>query len=170
MLWADTNCIRLRRQQATALNRRFCRSGALPGQVVRDCQLPGLVPEGLQGFHGGILPAAGRQNPGGEPLPQGKPDGPLKEAKGKAEIVDPATHAKLKVWFFWPFKGNYWIIDLDENYQWVVVGEPSRNYLWILSRTPAMNPDLYHPIAQKLPRKGYDPEKLRRTVHQDEWN
>jgi apolipoprotein D and lipocalin family protein len=93
------------------------------------------------------------------------PNGPLKEAKGKAEIVDPATNAKLKVWFFWPFKGNYWIIDLDENYQWVVVGEPSRNYLWILSRTPAMDPDLYRQITEKLSRKGYDPEKLRRTVH-----
>jgi len=49
---------------------------------------------------------------------------------------------------------------------WVVVGEPSRNYLWILSRTPAMNPDLYRQITQKLLQKGYDPEKLRRTVHQ----
>jgi apolipoprotein D and lipocalin family protein len=70
-----------------------------------------------------------------------------------------------KFWFFWPFKGNYWIIDLDDNYQWVVVGEPSRNYLWILSRTPAMDPDLYRQITQKLPQKGYDSEKLRRTVH-----
>ena len=63
-------------------------------------------------------------------------DGPQKEAKGKAEIVDTVTNAKLKVWFFWPFKGNYWIIDLDEDYQWAVVGEPKRKYLWILSRTP----------------------------------
>jgi len=93
------------------------------------------------------------------------PDGPLKEAKGKAEIVDTDSNAKLKVWFFWPFKGNYWIIDLDENYNWVVVGEPTRNYLWILSRTPSMNPDLYRQIVEKLPRKGYDPEKLQRTVH-----
>ena len=65
-------------------------------------------------------------------------DGPLKESKGKAEVVDTATNAKLKVWFFWPFKGNYWIIDLDPDYQWAVVGEPSRKYLWILSRTPTM--------------------------------
>ena len=40
-------------------------------------------------------------------------DGPLKESKGKAEVADTATNAKLKVWFFWPFKGNYWIIDLE---------------------------------------------------------
>ena len=67
-----------------------------------------------------------------------RPDGPLKESKGKAEIVDTATNAKLKVWFFWPFKGNYWIIDLDPDYKWAVVGEPSREYLWILSRAPTM--------------------------------
>ena len=96
---------------------------------------------------------------------KGGPDGPLKEANGKAEVVDKETYAKLKVWFFWPFKGNYWIIDLDENYQWVVVGEPSRNYLWILSRTPQMDPDLYRRITETLPQKGYDPEKLQRTVH-----
>ena len=66
-------------------------------------------------------------------------DGPLKESKGKAEVVDTVTNAKLKVWFFWPFKGNYWIIELDDDYQWAVVGEPGRKYLWILSRTPVMD-------------------------------
>ncbi len=94
---------------------------------------------------------------------KGDLDGPLKESTGKAEVVDPATNAKLKVWFFWPFKGNYWIIDLDENYQWVVVGEPSRKYLWVLSRTPTMDPALFRRITQRLPQKGYDPGKLRKT-------
>ena len=70
---------------------------------------------------------------------KGRPDGPLKESKGKAEVVDAATNAKLKVWFFWPFKGDYWIIDLDPEYQWVVIGEPKRKYLWILSRMPQMD-------------------------------
>jgi len=51
-------------------------------------------------------------------------DGPLKQSKGKAEVVDTKTNAKLKLWFFWPYKGNYWIIDLDDTYQWMVVGEP----------------------------------------------
>jgi apolipoprotein D and lipocalin family protein len=40
-------------------------------------------------------------------------EGPLKESKGKAEVADTTTNAKLKVWFFWPFKGDYWIIDLN---------------------------------------------------------
>ena len=95
---------------------------------------------------------------------KGNLEGPLKESKGKAEIVDTVTNAKLKVWFFWPFKGNYWIIDLDENYQWVVVGEPSRKYLWVLSRTPAMDEGLYRQITKTLPQKGYDPKRLRKTM------
>jgi apolipoprotein D and lipocalin family protein len=108
-------------------------------------------------------------------LPEGKiqvvnrcrkdsPDGPLKESKGKAEVVDTATNAKLKVWFFWPFKGNYWIIDLEPDYQWAVVGEPSRKYLWILSRTPTMDDAVYQEILGRLPQKGYDPAGLRKTA------
>jgi apolipoprotein D and lipocalin family protein len=91
-------------------------------------------------------------------------EGPLKVSKGKAEVVDAATNAKLKVWFFWPFKGNYWIIDLDPDYQWAVVGEPSRKYLWILSRTPTMDETVYQGILERLPQKGYDPAKLHRTA------
>ena len=94
---------------------------------------------------------------------KGSPEGPLKESKGKAEVVDTTTNAKLKVWFFWPFKGDYWIIDLDPEYQWAVVGEPSRKYLWILSRTPAMEDTVYQGILERLLPKGYDPDKLRRT-------
>jgi apolipoprotein D and lipocalin family protein len=91
-------------------------------------------------------------------------DGRLKESKGKAEVIDTATNAKLKVWFFWPFKGNYWIIDLNSDYQWAVVGEPSRKYLWILSRTPTMDEAVYQGILGRLPQKGYDPARLRKTA------
>ena len=91
-------------------------------------------------------------------------EGPLKVSKGKAEVADTATNAKLKVWFFWPFKGNYWIIDLSPDYQWVVVGEPSRKYLWILSRTPTMDEAVYQEILERLPQKGYDPAGLRKTA------
>jgi apolipoprotein D and lipocalin family protein len=91
-------------------------------------------------------------------------DGPLKKSRGKAEVVDPATNAKLKVWFFWPFKGNYWVIDLDPQYRWAVVGEPKRKYLWILSRTPELDPAIYQGILSRLPQKGYDPEKLNKTA------
>jgi len=96
---------------------------------------------------------------------EGSPEGALREASGKAEVADRETGANLKVWFFWPFKGDYWIIDLDEDYRWAVVGEPARRYLWILSRSPVMEEAVYRDIAARLPRKGYDPARLRRTVH-----
>ena len=89
--------------------------------------------------------------------------GKRKKAEGKAEVVDTKTNAKLKVWFFWPFKGNYWIIDLDPEYQWAVVGEPRRKYLWILSRTPIMEASIYQGILARLPQKGYDPSQLNKT-------
>ena len=82
---------------------------------------------------------------------KGSREGPLKESKGKAEVVDTTPNAKLKVWFFWPFKGNYWIIDLNPDYQWAVLGEPSRKYLWILSRTPTMDEAVYQGILGRLP-------------------
>ena len=91
-------------------------------------------------------------------------DGPLKESKGKAEVVDTQTNAKLKVWFFWPFKGDYWIIDLARDYTWAVVGTPSRKYLWVLSRTPTLDPHVYNDILSRLPVKGYDPDRLQLTV------
>ena len=91
-------------------------------------------------------------------------DGPLKTSTGKAEVADTASNARLKVWFFWPFKGDYWIIDLDPDYQWAVVGVPSRKYLWILSRTPSMDENRYQDILRRLEAQGYDPSRLRRTL------
>ena len=91
-------------------------------------------------------------------------DGPLKESKGKAEVVDPQTNARLKVTFFWPFKGDYWIIDLDDDYQWAVVGVPSRKYLWILSRTPRLDGSVYDGILRRVIEKGYDPTRLNLTT------
>jgi len=90
-------------------------------------------------------------------------DGPLKESTGKAEVVDAANNAKLKVWFFWPFKGDYWVIDLDPDYRWAVVGVPSRKYLWILSRTPTLAEAVYQGILGRLVDQGYDPAKLNLT-------
>ena len=99
---------------------------------------------------------------------KGSLDGKLKEVKGRAKVVDTATSAKLKVSFFGPFWGPYWIIDLDPEYQWAVVGGPSRKYLWILSRTPQMDQSVYDEIVARLPAKGYDPKELNRTIQPDE--
>ena len=93
---------------------------------------------------------------------KGSPAGEVKTAEAKAWIVDKTTNAKLKVQFFWPFKGDYWIIDLGKDYEYAVVGEPSREYLWILSRTPEMEDGVYQAISSRLRENGYDPARLIR--------
>ena len=91
-------------------------------------------------------------------------DGKLRNAKGKAWIVDRASNAKLKVRFFWPFSGDYWIIDLGAEYQYAVVGHPKRNYLWILSRSRQMDPAVYEGILERLKQQHYDLTRLNTTL------
>ncbi len=87
-------------------------------------------------------------------------DGELDVAEGRARVVDEKTNAKLEVSFFRPFWGDYWVIELGDDYQYAVVGHPSRDYLWILSRTPQMDPSLYNELIAKLEQKGYETERL----------
>ena len=89
-------------------------------------------------------------------------NGKLKTAIGKARVVDTSTNAKLKVTFFWPFSGDYWVIDLGSNYEYAVVGHPSRKYLWVLSRTPVMNESVYNGILDRIKAQGYDVSKLEK--------
>jgi len=90
-------------------------------------------------------------------------DGRVDTAKGRAWVVDKATGAKLKVSFFWPFRGDYWIIDLGADYDYAVVSAPSMKYLWILSRTPQMDDQRYQEIVRGLKDRGFDVAKLSRT-------
>lgn len=85
-------------------------------------------------------------------------------AEGRARVVGATTNAKLEVTFFWPFWGDYWIIDLGENYEYAVVGHPGRDYLWILSRTPTMEASVYRGILGRLQAKGYPLERLQKTL------
>lgn len=87
-------------------------------------------------------------------------DGKLSEAEGKAKIPNANEPAKLKVSFFWIFYGDYFVLELDENYQWAVIGSSSDKYLWILSRTPQMDPILYQRLLDGLTARGYDVSKL----------
>jgi apolipoprotein D and lipocalin family protein len=91
-------------------------------------------------------------------------NGKLKKAKGKAWVVDTATNAKLKVSFFWPFAGNYWIIELGSSYEYAVVGDESRKYLWILSRTPQMDEKVYNELLKRVQDKGFDTSKLEKVT------
>lgn len=88
------------------------------------------------------------------------PEGKLKTAEGKAFIVEGTNNSKLKVQFFWPFKGDYWIIDLADDYSYAVVGHPNRQYLWILSRTPKMDSSIFNEITSRIEANGFDVSKL----------
>ena len=94
---------------------------------------------------------------------KGSVNGKESYIKGKAFVEENSGNAKLKVQFFWPFKGKYWIIDLAEDYSYAVVGHPNKKYLWILSRTPKMNDTIYQQIIQRLTEKGFDIKKIKVT-------
>jgi len=89
-------------------------------------------------------------------------DGSVNEAEGLAKVVDEKTNSKLEVSFvsifgihlFW---GDYWIIGLDENYEYAVVGHPERKYGWILNRTPEMSEQKLKEAFNILKENGYDP-------------
>lgn len=87
-------------------------------------------------------------------------DGPLKTTTGKAFVSDKETHAKLKVQFFWPFTGDYWILDVGDQYEYALVGEPTRKHMWILSRTPEIELEALQDLTNKAKEKGFDTEKL----------
>jgi apolipoprotein D and lipocalin family protein len=92
---------------------------------------------------------------------KGGPDGKLDEAIGKARPVEGSNNARLKVSFFWPFTGDYWVIALDPDYQWAVVGHPKKEYLWILSRTPTMDKALFQDLVAKARTMGYPVDRLK---------
>ncbi len=87
------------------------------------------------------------------------------KAVGKAFIEQGSGNAKLKIQFFWPFRGKYWIIELAEDYSYAVVGHPNREYLWILSRTPKMDEKVYNMLLERLKQKQFDISKLQITKH-----
>jgi len=85
------------------------------------------------------------------------------EAVGRAWAVEGIGNGQLKVSFFWPFRSDYWIVGLDEDYRWAVVGNPERKYLWILSRTPALPKDQLDRALGAARSQGYDLGPLRYT-------
>lgn len=99
-----------------------------------------------------------------------KKDGLVDTAKGEAKVADKTTNAKLKVRFapgalsWLPFVwGNYWIIELGPNYEYTVIGEPGRDYFWILSRKPEMNDATFQAILRRAEAAGFNPAKVERT-------
>lgn len=101
----------------------------------------------------------------------GSPTGELKSAEARGWVKDKSTNAKLKVQFFLrgiklPFlAGDYWVLELDKDYQYALVGDPTREYLWILSRTKNMDRYTYEDLVEKAKLLKFDTSKLIKTVH-----
>lgn len=85
------------------------------------------------------------------------------ESTGKAKVVDAATNAKLKVSFFGPFYGDYWILDHGNAYDWSIVGEPSGRYLWVLTRAAHPSPAMLDSLRERVKALGYDWSLVRVT-------
>jgi apolipoprotein D and lipocalin family protein len=82
-------------------------------------------------------------------------------ANGVAYALPNSGNARLRVSFFWPFYGDYWVIGLDPDYRWAVVGSPGRDYLWILSRESVMPAGAYLQALEIARRAGFDTAKLQ---------
>ena len=89
--------------------------------------------------------------------------GPLKVAKGRA--IPGSQDAKLKVSFFGPFFGDYWVLDHADDYSWSIVGEPSGRYLWILTREARPDAAMRNLLQARVKALGYDTRLIRQTAH-----
>jgi apolipoprotein D and lipocalin family protein len=86
-------------------------------------------------------------------------------AEGVAWVPDKNSPAKLKVQFFWPFSGDYWIMYLDKDYRYVLVGDPDNKYLWILCREKHLDEGTYQMLLQKAVDNGYDLTSIIKVEH-----
>ncbi len=92
-------------------------------------------------------------------------DGTLEQISGIARVVEGSQGAKLRVSFFRPIYGDYWILDLDPDYRWVLVGEPSRKYAWILARSPALDAPTREALLARAAALGFDRQAFVGTQH-----
>lgn len=92
-------------------------------------------------------------------------DGKVEVATGVAKIVEGSNNAKLRVSFFRPFYGDYWVLALDPEYQWVLVGDPTRHYGWVLSRDANLSDVIFSQILDRAVSLGYDKTRFERSLH-----
>lgn len=90
-------------------------------------------------------------------------DGRVDDITGRAKVVEGSGNAKLRVSFFWPFYGDYWVLALDANYRHVLVGAPSRKYAWVLSRTPQLDEATLQALLERAAELGFDKAAFQRT-------
>lgn len=95
-------------------------------------------------------------------------DAPEEEMKGVAWVIDDETNAEWKVQFYWPIRFGYYIIGLDEEYRWTVVGHPSREYAWIMAREPQLSEERYRALLELLETRGFDASQLQKVPQRPE--
>lgn len=86
--------------------------------------------------------------------------------EGKAFVADSSSRARLKVQFQWPFKGDYYILDVGKEYDYALVGDPSRKHLWLLSRKPAIDDKIKEHLLMYAGELGFNTEKLIYAKHE----
>ena len=92
-------------------------------------------------------------------------EGRVKSMRATARPVsENGPNTKLKVTLFWPFSGQYWIIGLDPDYRWAVVGDPERKYLWVFNREPQMAEGEYARALEAARAQGFDLGRLTKTA------
>eukprot|EP01018_Ginkgo_biloba_P006702 Gb_26167 [translate_table: standard] len=99
-------------------------------------------------------------------------DGKRSSIEGTAYKVDAKSEeAKFKVKFYLPpflpiipVYGDYWVLLVDDDYQWALIGEPSRKYLWVLSRQPQLDDEIYNRLLENAQQQGYDVTRLHKTT------
>lgn len=94
---------------------------------------------------------------------RGNFDNPERRLEGVAWVVDEDSNARWKVRFYWPFTFDYYIVGLDPDYQWAMVGHPSRNYAWIMARGPRMDDALYANLLARFDQLGFDSAQLQKV-------
>lgn len=94
---------------------------------------------------------------------KGSLSGEKTQAIGKAKINKKGGPGKLKVSFFWIFYADYYVMELDPDYQWALIGSSSDKYLWILARTPQLPDTTYQQILEKARERGYDLTNLQKV-------
>jgi apolipoprotein D and lipocalin family protein len=94
---------------------------------------------------------------------EGTLTGKERSIEGTARLVDAPNNAQLKVCFFWPFEGDYWILRLNDDYTTAAVGSPDRKTLWILHRRPTMPEKDYAVLIDSLRADGFPVDRLERV-------
>jgi apolipoprotein D and lipocalin family protein len=93
-------------------------------------------------------------------------DGPKKEYHPRGFVEDTETNALWGMQFIWPFKGDYRIIYLTEDYSVTVIGRNKRDYVWLMARTPVLSDAQYREALQVIADAGYDVSNVQRVPQQ----